>query len=181
MGFRDNVQPPKRPEIITLSPLDDHPDHAAALGRLVGHWALLEFNLMAVLRLLLGVNQQKSKFIYQEFISATSKIKLLQRLNHHSNTDGSKKQKLKELLDRADKLNKHRNYFIHALWIGTDQPDFPLLRIKNSLPGDFKKPHNPPEAFSAQDIQDVVVKIAELSVSLQEWTNQEQAGKTTQP
>ena len=67
----------------TLIPLDSQPQHAQALGRLLGHWGICEHNLCAILGNILGVEDHKARFIWAAFPSFAAKQKLLRRLNHH--------------------------------------------------------------------------------------------------
>lgn len=169
MGFKDNVPPPSK---LSFSPLDDRPEHAAALGRLLGHWAYLELQLLIVLEKLLEIDTQKARFVYQEFISVASKIKLLQRLNHHFTSDITKKEKLEKLLANTDTLSIKRNNFIHAIWASTLNDDDPqLLRVRNSLPGKYENLYHKIEEFTPKDIQRVVDEISTLTLSLLEWTD----------
>jgi len=151
---------------IVHIPLDDAPEHAAALGRLLGHWAFLEVELETIMRFLLGIDQFKAKFIWQEFTSAKAKIALIQRLNHHFTANKDSKESLDKLLSKAQELNSDRNAFVHALWAGDEKK---LTRFRNTPPGNYKKAGRMPEQFSPQDVQNVVDKIAELSQALTLW------------
>jgi hypothetical protein len=148
-------------------PFDDAPEHAAALGRLIAHWNVLERILVIILQWLLGTSWNKALFIYQEFVSAKSKINLLRRLNHHFNKNIELKNEIDSYLGRASKLNSQRNQFIHALW-GVRVED-KLVRGTTMEPPNYKKSSisgHIPEQFTSQDIQAVVEEIAELSQSL---------------
>ena len=101
----------------THIPLDDAPEHAAALGRLLGHWAILESQLQTIMQLLLGIDQFKGRFLWHEFTSTNAKIRMLQRLNHHFTAERFKND-LSTLLESAQSLNSKRNSFVHAVWAG---------------------------------------------------------------
>lgn len=163
--------------------LDYSPDHAAALGRLLGHWAILETKLTHLLELLLGVDQYKARFIYQEFVSAKSKITLLQRLNHHFTQDELCKKEINKLLIKASKLNSKRNAFIHARWgIGAAIVDVgKLSRISTMLPRDYKKYHGEVDNFTSQDIQYIAEEIATLSLSFQTLLDRVSIDEKVQP
>src|SRR5208282_4280416 len=82
--------------------LDDYPDHATALGRMLGHWGELETHLMRMTEFLFQVphdhvNHHKTDFVYKEFVSLPSKIQLLERLNRWFVQDTSTKEAIKEL------------------------------------------------------------------------------------
>ncbi|OGP70854.1 MAG: hypothetical protein A2Z73_03380 [Deltaproteobacteria bacterium RBG_13_60_28] len=149
--------------------LDDSPDHAAALGRLLGHWAILETKLMHMMEILLNVDHHRADFVYKEFVSISSKITLLKRLNRWLTKDESLKDEIKNLLSKAGKLNTQRNDFIHARWLSVAHGDYSnkLIRISISSPRDINELHKPSKRFTAQDIQDVVEEIVKLSLSFQ--------------
>lgn len=150
-------------------PLDTHPEHAAALGRLLGHWAFLETQLMGVLQALLYTSQRKSKFVWQEFNSARGKIELAQRLNFHFTGDASLKDDLDKLLAQAQSLNGMRNNYIHALWVDPGGSDNTLERMSNSLEGNYKKEDKKWVPLTPENIQDDVAKLAVLSQALADW------------
>lgn len=150
----------------TYIPLDDHPDHAAALGRLLGHWAILEFQLELTMNYLLGGEYKKSSFVYKEFINTRQKITLLRRLNHHFNDDKDKKEKLRNLLERASELNSKRNQYVHAIW-GAGLDKNKLMLIRNDLPQNIKKSTHGAFEVTVDDIQGVVEDISKLSHDLQ--------------
>jgi hypothetical protein len=52
--------------------LNESPDHAAALGRLLGQWAVLETYLMGIMEYLLQVDSHKAGFVYKEFVNTKS-------------------------------------------------------------------------------------------------------------
>jgi hypothetical protein len=151
-------------------PLDKHPEHAAALGRLLGHWAFLETQLIGALQCLLFTGREKARFVWQEFISAKGKIELAQRLNFHFTQDVSLKDELDDFLKQAQTLNGVRNKYVHALW-GDPDPGGntrTLMRISNTM-SDYKNSTNKHEPFTPEAIQDDAVKIATLSQCLSDW------------
>jgi chorismate mutase len=151
-------------------PIDDAPEHAAALGRLLGHWAILERLLIHIMQWLLDTNWYKAMLVYQEFNSTRGKIVLLRRLNHHFNRNEPIRNKIDKHLDQALKLNTKRNAFIHSLWgVKTENS---LARLKTISPPDHKKIENTIEQFTPQDIQNVVEEISKLSQSLLDLINQ---------
>ena len=145
-------------------PIDNSPELAAALGRLMAHWADLESWLTHLLQVLLNVDNMKARFIYQEFNSTRGKIALLQRINYFFTLDEKLKGDIDELLRKVNKLNETRNKFVHARWVG-DVPQH-IMRLETSLPG-YKQYKKPMKKFTPQDVQKVVEDISELSQSLQ--------------
>lgn len=145
--------------------LDDYPEHAAALGRLLGHWSALETRLMLIMSRIIEIDDLASSVIYNEFVSTKSKIELLQRINFFLNEDDRLKEETTPLLESAFRLNKVRNAFVHAYWKKDETNRTKLIRINYSSPPNIKKLRKPKERFSAKDIQDVVEKIAKLCQS----------------
>lgn len=143
--------------------LDDSPEHAAALGRMLGHWGLLEYFLARLMGFVLDIDRLKADIIFKEIVSFKAKLNLLRRFNHHSTKNQLLKKEIDTLLSTAEGLNKKRNSFIHASWSGDSNN---LYRSENSLEGSYKKMHKPLLRFTAQDIENVVEDIAILSASL---------------
>lgn len=154
--------PPIRVNKIHIA-LDNAPEHAAALGRLLGHWAMLEKILTGLMQYLLQVKPTIAAMIYDEFVSSQSKIRLMKRINYHFTSDNKLKDEINSLLSIASRLNSERNKFIHASWASGSSE---LVRFESILPKNHKKAWKLPMKFTPQDIQDVVEEIAELSVSL---------------
>src|SRR4030042_1782210 len=99
--------------------LDDYQDHATALGLMLGHWGELETHLMRMLEFLFQVGNdhvthQKTDFVYKEFVSLTSKITLLERLNRwFILNDKPLNERIKKLLSEVRRLNTERNKYVH--------------------------------------------------------------------
>jgi hypothetical protein len=145
--------------------LDDYPEHAAALGRLLGHWAALETCLMTIMSFIIEVDDIISYFIYNEFVNTKSKIILIQRINNFLNKDDKLKEDIAPLLSSAFTLNRIRNDFVHAYWKKDDTDPTKLIRINYSFPAKLHKLQKPQERFTSKDIQDVGEKIAKLCQS----------------
>jgi hypothetical protein len=161
--------------------LDDSPEHAAALGRLIGHWAMLETKLMQLMEKLLGIDHNKSDLVYKEFVSTISKIKLLKRLNYHFTKDDLLKCKINELLISAEHFNSKRNEFVHARWDARAYKDDSdeLIKISTMPPG-YTKISRPIERITPKNIQDITEDIAKLSLSFQEMLDYFSEDKTEQ-
>ncbi len=141
-------------------PLDTHPEHAAALGRFLGHWAFLENRMVGVMQCLFHSSQAKATFVWQKFISAKAKIELARQINSHCMQDATLKNELDGFLKQALALNEIRNKYVHAIW-GDDHNGNTniLIRITNK--------EN--ESFTPEAIQEDAVKLAVLSQCLSEW------------
>ena len=151
-------------------PLDSRPEHAAALGRMLGHWAMLEHLLVGTLSLALNIRYSRGKVVWQEFASLRGKLTLIKRLNWAKKDDPLKKE-LDEMLVEATKLNEIRNAYIHALWVedGGTFTTPTLRRMRNTSPPNYKKLFRDTEIISVQDIENDVIKIAELSAKFADW------------
>jgi len=151
-------------------PIDDAPEHAAALGRLIAHWNALERILVIFLQWLLGTSWFKALLVFHQFSNITGKIYLLKTLNYQFN-ENEFKNEIDRHLNTALALNEERNKFIHALW-GVIVDD-KIVRVPAMEPCNHKKTsQSVNEQFSSQDIQEVVDKIARLSQSLSDITHQ---------
>lgn len=150
---------------ITI-PLDAEAGIAAALGRLIGHWAICEHELENVLGNLLRVDPHRARYVWEAFIGFAAKNELVMKLNHQFTTDKAQKELLHGLLKQANKLNDIRNNHIHAIWAAGGKQKLTRLRKTRSgytvaLP-EFA-------TFTEQDILNDVEKISVLSAALQEW------------
>lgn len=160
--------------------LDDYPDHATALGLMLGHWGELETRLMKLLELLFQVphyhvNHHKTDFVYKEFVSLPSKIKLLERLNRWFVQDVELNKKIKELLKKTKTANGKRNKYVHARWIskaGYQEISDKLIRISLASPGNINELHNPTQNITPRDIQDFSAEIIKLSQEFDELLDQ---------
>lgn len=143
--------------------LEESPEHAAALGRLLGHWGFLEVLLTSLMGHLLYLSPHKTYLIYNEIVSLRAKLKLLKRINHNFTINEVFKKEIHDILVTAENLNEDRNKFIHSFWVGNFQE---MIRMEGSLPGNYKKMAKPYKKFTPQDIQDFVEDIAQLASAL---------------
>jgi hypothetical protein len=94
------------------------------------------------------------------------------------------KDELDKLLEETKDLNEVRNSYIHALWANTVGNNSTLTRVRNTAPGNYKKVFRETDEVSAQDIQNDVIKIAELSAKFADWQHRVQGsigGMRTEP
>lgn len=151
----------KKPRIHIA--LEQFPNHAAALGCLLGHWAVLEDLIAGLMQYLFKVKPTIASLIFDEFVSTKSKILLLRRVNHIITDDKSLKLEIESLLSEAQKLNSKRNSFIHSSWVSGENM---LFRCEKIMPPNHQKVRKEPTIVTLQDIQNVVEEIAELSASI---------------
>jgi len=151
--------------------LDDYPEHAKALGQMLGHWGELEASLMRLTMFLLGTDyDQKAFFVYKEFYNLRSKIRLLKRLNRWFPGDIPIQTEIDNLLSKAESHNDTRNSCVHARWVskaGYKETSNELMRISLGS-GKLHQPNIRPKYFTPQDIQDFGEEIAILSQSFEE-------------
>ena len=62
------------------------------------------------------MEHHKARFIWAAFPSASAKLKLLRRLNHHYTEKETVRKVLDILLVRGAELNNKRNACVHAVW-----------------------------------------------------------------
>jgi hypothetical protein len=150
-------------------PLDYCPEHAAALGRLIGHWAFLETQLQGVIQCLMHSSQSKARFLWQEFLSAESRISLAQRINWHCVANAAIRDDLNRLLDEVRALETVRNTYVLGLWGESSGGTAALTLISNSLPGHFKDVDMRQELVTLGKLREDANSIAELSQRMSEW------------
>lgn len=130
--------------------LDEHPEFAALLGRLVGQWGALEHALIAVLARLLNIDFRPAKMVFNTFPALTQKIGLLERLSKNFFEANDAREKLLALLKETYAANDKRNEYVHALWLNSDADELHVqsislqsiakhLEAKAILPADVEK------------------------------------------
>lgn len=156
----------------TTIPLDNQPEIAQSLGRMLGHWAFLENMLSYILGTLLGIDQSRLHMLYHSFTSVTTKIQLIERLIHIYVSDSEDKIKLLSLIKTASELNATRNTFVHGLWVEGTKKDN-LIMFDMRVPGKPTKRTRGFKVFSSATINSFVQDISELSLKLQEFLHNE--------
>lgn len=146
-------------------PLDSSPEHAAALGRLIGHWAIVEFSLSDIFQKLSGTpKRNKASLILESIVSVKTRLDIIERLIQHFVADCKLKTELEALMTETRDLNSERNAIVHAAWTGGSGGI--LKRIRTGVPYNPKIRSHKTKDFSAEDIQDVVDRIASLAQRL---------------
>jgi hypothetical protein len=161
----------------TQIPLDTAPHFAAALGRLTGHWAMVEFELSNILAGLLGVGRDRAALVYQTFFSVPQKLELMQRLVRLFVDPSAEREALSALLEQASDLNGKHNSFIHSAW-GVGRTEDSLSQVSSSLP---RKPDALRRAMRdvpVAEVNQVVDRMAVLSAELQ-WFSFDSFSKLT--
>ena len=144
--------------------LDSAPDHSIALGRMLGHWAVVESMLSDVLGDLLGIEQSRQHMLFNTFISIQSKIELIQRLIYSYVIDSPEKEQLLELIQKAIRYNSIRNSFVHSAWGWVDpKRTDTLMKIDRRVPNNEKSRIRPYEQITASTIDAFVSELSELS------------------
>ena len=165
------------PRKVTI-PLDSEPGIAAALGRLIGHWAICENELENVLGHLLHIDPERARYVWEAFIGFSAKNELIMKLNYHFTTDKTQKDALHGLLKQAGKLNDIRNSHIHAIWAAGGKEK--LTRFKKTRSG-YTVALQEFVTFTEQDILNDVEKISVLSGALLDWRLKDQFGPERWP
>lgn len=149
------------------TPLDSAPAHAIALGRMLGHWAILEHCLSDVLGGLLGIEQSRQQLLFNTFIGLSGKIQLIERLIYSYAIDGDEKTFLLDLVEKASQLNTMRNSFVHSTW-AAGAPET-LTKFDMRVPSNKKHRFRPVEEIKVQDIESFVEELSVLSAEFQEF------------
>lgn len=113
-----------------IVPMDSNDAFAAALGKLVARWGMLESELIGVLGWLLGVEQTRATLVFNTFAGIGQKLQLIERLANIYLEDQAAIAKITKLMHRALELNTQRNNFVHAAW-GADTP--PAMKLISSV------------------------------------------------
>jgi hypothetical protein len=158
------------------APIDLSPEIAAAIGRLVAHWGILEDLLTQLLQNLLGVDQFRADMVFNTFPALGQKIGLIERLLYSFAEANATRTTALSFCKRAKALSETRNKFIHASWAG-DGTSGELVIFSKALPNDTKKRISQPPIVTAQDIQIEVDKVAALSGEMQIFGTNQALGK----
>jgi len=148
-------------------PLDSAPEHAAALGRMLGHWAIVEHSLSDVLGALLGIEQSRQQMLFNTFIGLSSKLGLIERLIYSYVIDSPEKEKLLKLVEKASKYNSARNSYVHATWAAGSSGA--LTKIDTRVPTNKKSRIRPFEEITPANIDAFVQELSLLSGAFQEF------------
>jgi hypothetical protein len=148
-----------------MIPLDRCPEHANALGRMMGHWAIVENCLSDLLGHLLKIEQSRQHLVFNTFVSLSSKIDLIQRLIHSYAVDCPEKTQLLKLIKQTIKCNSTRNSYVHAIWAASGSREA-LIKSDNRVPPNPKNRKRPLELVKASDINDFVKELSSLSTTL---------------
>jgi hypothetical protein len=149
-------------------PMDSTPEIAAALGRFVAHWGILEGEIKNILEILCGLDQFRGSILYDTFPALGQKLGMLERLTHAFVEDGEGKAKLLHFIGTARGLMGIRNDLVHAVWgVGGDGNSLTLFPI--SLPDNKKKRVKDAKGLTSQDIQNETEKVRTLSFDIQQF------------
>jgi hypothetical protein len=65
---------PMKPKPLQV-PIDSMPEFAAALGRFMSHWAIVESELTNILGWVLRVNQPRAQILFMSIINVKTKLR----------------------------------------------------------------------------------------------------------
>ena len=149
-------------------PLDSSQKHAEALGRMLGHWAVLEGELSSILGMLLGIEQSREHMLFNTFIGISSKITLIKRLINCYVINCPEKEDLLKLTQSAALLNGTRNSYVHSVWAAGHNKDA-LTKIDRRVPNKESERVRPFSQVPASSIEDFVQEVSQLASALQEF------------
>jgi hypothetical protein len=146
--------------------LDEFPEYATALGRLIGQWGMLERHFISVLGYLLGTDQARAQMVFNTFPALMQKLQLIERLTKCVVEPSNARECLLEYIGRAKKLNDTRNMYVHATWGVRGQGPGELTCLQSSLPQNTEKRFKEPKSIKLSDIQRDVDDAAMLSYDM---------------
>jgi len=114
MGIKEKGRVPKRRKLISV--VHKNEPFAAALGRMVAAFAVLEHTLRELLQMTLGVQQYHAEAIYGGITSVKAKIEIIKEVLETASVHPPEREELNKLLERANRLNIRRNSYVHCMW-----------------------------------------------------------------
>lgn len=145
--------------------LDEFPEYATVLGRLIGQWGVLESHFISVLGYLLGTDQARTQMVFNTFPALVQKLQLIERLTKSFVEPCNARERLLEYIGRAKKLNDTRNMYVHATWGARGDPG-ELTCCPSPLPQNTEKRFKEPKSLKLIDMQRDVDDAAMLSHDL---------------
>lgn len=107
------------------------------IGSIVASWGYIEFQTKKLLALLLNIDLEKTRLVYESFTSYDSKVKLCHRLNNKLKPYPEHKKEITEILNKLKTLNTSRNEIAHSMY-GVDLQGNEYMFI-NYLPNNLEK------------------------------------------
>ena len=150
----------------TQIPLDSEPEVAAAIGRLVGHWGVLEDQFADLLGLLLRIDGWRSRMVFNTFPSLAQKLNLIERLLHAFAEENEARELAIGFCERGKAYADIRNKYVHATW-GGGEGEF--AAIPKPLPSNPIHQSAFLRANEPQGIQSAVDKVSELSGEISDF------------
>lgn len=151
---------------IPRSVLEDDSEFSAALGLIMGYWALVENALTILMGALLRLDEDRAKLVFMSFNSMRTKLDLMQRLTYIYIDECELREKVSEVLKRAVELNIERNKFVHAVWAVRSGDEGMFLRMEGSLQGSKTAPYKAAKRHTTADVRSVVAAMANLEADV---------------
>lgn len=152
----------------TIPETDPQEDLYREVGRLIGHWNVVELWLTFILQALLQTDQHRAQMIYKEFSAFSTKIRLIQRLSTSYLADTKERAKLAALLDDSLGAVKVRNKYAHALWASNeDRSEFSLIQW--TAPGGTNVRLHPDTPVNLKVLAEEIQRIGGLKLRLKEF------------
>jgi hypothetical protein len=142
--------------------LCDHPDHAAALGRLVANWSTVENSLCGTLAFLMRTPYWYAHSAYHAVVSNRARIEMLLALTPLMVGGATYRQRCIDLLTKAREVGETRNGFVHATWMEQKGNVYIIENMEDIASSQKRRVH-------PQEIQDAVAEVTELYVELERF------------
>lgn len=96
--------------------LENHAEHASALGQIAASWALVEHQLCTLFILLLRTPPQRGHAAYYSIVSNNARVDMIRAIVKDATIANGDREKINVLLDQARTAAGKRNGYIHKLW-----------------------------------------------------------------
>lgn len=108
------------------SPLINRPDYLHAIGAVDAEWATIEYSMLMLFQLLMGVDSPRAHAVFSELSNHRLRRDVLMGVARAVLAGREEFDQLRRLLLRVGKLSVKRNIVAHATW-GTRGQDVVIL------------------------------------------------------
>lgn len=134
-----------------LYDLENHPDHARALGSLVATWGVIEHLLCNLFALMLRAPPWRTQAAYYAIVNNNARIDMIRASAKDMVGVTVFYSKLSELLDTAKTLAGARNGYVHKLWLIEGADAYQAEVIGENFPFGKKRKVHPQEIDECSD------------------------------
>jgi hypothetical protein len=128
----------ERSLLVTAAPLDDDPELAAALGRVVGAWSHLEYHLTILFAVYAQMDMNMAAAVFDFFRSTPTQVEVIRRvIQLSSRSSDERRVALSTPLKTYERLAKQRNSVAHNPfgWLDPDGREPYLMEKTKGIEG----------------------------------------------